>query len=46
MIRNSLSRIFEQSIVTSLDTFDLTKRPEQFSIDDFKRLANTINKMS
>jgi 16S rRNA (adenine1518-N6/adenine1519-N6)-dimethyltransferase len=43
MIRNSLIRIFNQSIVTSLDEFDLTKRPEQLSIDDFKKLANTIN---
>jgi len=43
MIRNSLIRIFNQSIVTSLIEFDLTKRPEQLSIDDFKRLANRIN---
>lgn len=45
MIRNSLTRIFDQSIVTSLNNFDLTKRPEQLSVDNFKKLANTINKM-
>ena len=44
MIRNSLIRIFDQSIVTFLNNFDLTKRPEQFSIEDFKELANTINR--
>ncbi len=45
MIRNSLTRIFDQSIVTSLNNFDLTRRPEQLSVDDFKELANSINKM-
>ena len=44
MIRNSLIRIFDQSIVTCLNKFDLTKRPEQFSIDDFKELANVIDR--
>jgi 16S rRNA (adenine1518-N6/adenine1519-N6)-dimethyltransferase len=43
MLRNSLIRIFDQSIVTSLNSFDLTRRPEQLSISDFKKLANTIN---
>jgi len=45
MLRNSLIRIFGQSIVTSLYNFDLTRRPEEFSISDFKKLANSINKM-
>ena len=45
MLRNSLSRIFDQSIVTSLVQFDLTRRPEQLSIQEFKQLANTIDQM-
>lgn len=43
MLRNSLSRIFDQSIVTLLIQFDLTRRPEQLTIQDFKHLANTID---
>lgn len=43
MLRNSLSRIFDQTIVSSLSEYDLTKRPEQLELDDFKALANTID---
>jgi 16S rRNA (adenine1518-N6/adenine1519-N6)-dimethyltransferase len=43
MLRNSLGRIFDQTIVSSLDDFDLTRRPEQLTIEDFKHLSNTIN---
>jgi len=45
MLRNSLSRIFDQSIVTSLIEFDLTRRPEQLTIQEFKHLANTIDRL-
>lgn len=45
MLRNSLSRIFAQSIVTSLDNFDLTQRPEQLSVDELKLLANKVNQI-
>jgi len=45
MLRNSLGRIFDQTIVSSLDDYDLTRRPEQLTIDGFKQLSNTINQL-
>jgi len=45
MLRNSLGRIFDQTIVSSLDDFDLTRRPEQLTIDEFKQLSNAVNKI-
>ncbi|KAA3615084.1 MAG: ribosomal RNA small subunit methyltransferase A [Calditrichaeota bacterium] len=45
MLRNSLGRIFDQTIVSSLDNYDLTRRPEQLTIAEFKELSNTINRM-
>ncbi len=45
MLRNSLGRIFDQTIVSSLDEFDLTLRPEQLTIERFKQLSNTVNQL-
>jgi len=45
MLRNSLSRIFDQSVVYSLDIIDLSRRPEQLTIAEFKQLANAINQI-
>lgn len=43
-LKNSLCRIFDKSVVYSLNEFDLTKRPENLSLDDFKYLANILNR--
>jgi 16S rRNA (adenine1518-N6/adenine1519-N6)-dimethyltransferase len=43
MLRNSLSRIINQNIVSSIDFIDLSRRPEQLSISEFKQLSNKIN---
>ncbi|MCB0283501.1 MAG: ribosomal RNA small subunit methyltransferase A [Calditrichae bacterium] len=43
MLRNSLIRIFDQKIVSSIDFIDLSRRPEQLSIAEFKQLSNKIN---
>jgi 16S rRNA (adenine1518-N6/adenine1519-N6)-dimethyltransferase len=45
MLRNSLSRIFDQTIVSSIDFIDLSRRPEQLSIAEFKHLSNIINQL-
>lgn len=45
MLRNTLSRIFDQTIVNSLGSVDLTRRPEQLSIEEFKQLANSVNQL-
>lgn len=45
MLRNSLSRMFDQSIVSSIDFIDLSRRPEQLSISEFKQLSNKINQV-
>jgi 16S rRNA (adenine1518-N6/adenine1519-N6)-dimethyltransferase len=42
-LRNTLGRIFDKTVVYSLDKFDLSKRPENLSIDEFKQLANTLH---
>ena len=43
MLRNSLYRIFDKSIVYSLSSDYLDRRPEQLAVDDFKVLSNSIN---
>jgi len=45
MLRNSLSRIFDQTIVSSIDFIDLSRRPEELSIAEFKQLSNNINRL-
>ncbi len=45
MLRNTLGRIYDQKIVSSLGSFDLTRRPEQLSIEEFKQLANKVNQV-
>ena len=44
MLRNSLGRIFDKSIVYSLEAIDLNKRPEELTIQEFKNLANELNR--
>ena len=43
MLRNSLCRIFDKSIVYSLSSEYLDRRPEQLSVEDFKILSNSLN---
>lgn len=43
MLRNSLCRIFDKSIVYSVSSDYLDQRPEQLSVDDFKILSNSLN---
>ncbi len=43
MLRNSLCRIIDRSIVYSLQSVPLDARPEQLSIALFKQLSNEIN---
>ena len=46
MLRNSLSRIFDKSVVNSLNSVSLEARPESLSVQDFKNLANEINSIT
>ncbi len=41
MIRNTLSNLFSSAILENLN-FDLTRRPESFSVDEFVELSNVI----
>ena len=43
MLRTSLVRNFDKSIVYSLESVDLNNRPEQLSVQDFIRLANEVH---
>ncbi len=43
MLRNSLSRIFDKSIVYSLTSISINARPEELSVDQLKILSNEIN---
>lgn len=42
MLRNSLSRIFEKSIVYSLNAVNVDRRPENLTVDEFKSLTNEL----
>jgi len=44
-LKNSLSRIFDEKVLNSLDQSFLQKRPEQLTVDDFKYITNLINKV-
>ncbi len=44
MLRNSLSRIFDKTIVYSLESIDLNQRPEALPVKAFKNLANELNR--
>jgi len=46
MLRNSLSRTFDKSVVNSLNSVFLEARPESLSVQDFKNLANEINSIT
>lgn len=43
MLRNTLSRIFDKTMVYSLQSIDLERRPETLSLQEFKILSNEIN---
>jgi len=43
MLRNSLSRIFEQSIVYSISSVAIDRRPDSLSREEFKSLSNEIS---
>jgi 16S rRNA (adenine1518-N6/adenine1519-N6)-dimethyltransferase len=43
MLRNSLCRIFDKTIVYSISSDYLDKRPEQLSVEDFIILSNILN---
>ncbi len=45
MLRNSLGRIIDRSIVYSLQSVPLDARPEQLSIAQFKQLSNEVNQL-
>lgn len=45
MLRNSLSGMFDKSIVNSVNSTLLEKRPEALSVEDFKRLSNELDTM-
>lgn len=46
MLRNSLSRIFEKSIVYSLTPHYLNRRPEELTVEEFKSLVNELFQFS
>jgi 16S rRNA (adenine1518-N6/adenine1519-N6)-dimethyltransferase len=43
MLRNSLSRIFDKSIVYSLNSVNIDRRPENLTVEEFKVLSNELN---
>jgi len=45
MLKNSLYRIFDKSIVYSISSDYLDRRPEQLTVDDFKILSNSLNQV-
>lgn len=45
MLRNSLCRIFDKSIVYLISSDYLDRRPEQLTVDDFKILSNSLNQV-
>lgn len=46
MLRNSLSRILQKSIVYSLTPHFLDRRPEELTVEEFKSLANELYHIS
>lgn len=45
MLRNSLCRIFDKTIVYSISSDFIDRRPEQLSVDEFKILSNILNQI-
>lgn len=45
ILRNSLCRIFDKSIVYSTSSDYLNLRPEQLTVEDFKILSNSLNQV-
>jgi 16S rRNA (adenine1518-N6/adenine1519-N6)-dimethyltransferase len=45
MVRNSLRRLYGTRITDQIKTIDLTKRPEQLSVAEFRQLANEIHRL-
>ncbi|HES58925.1 MAG TPA: ribosomal RNA small subunit methyltransferase A [Caldithrix sp.] len=46
MLRNSLGRIFDKTVVYSISSDYLGRRPEQLSVNEFKTLSNLLNQVS
>ena len=46
MLRNSLSRIFDRSIVYSVSSVDIERRPDNLTRDEFKILANELSEIT
>ena len=44
MLRNSLGRIYDKSIVYSLKSVRLDRRPEELTIQEFKELSNELDR--
>jgi 16S rRNA (adenine1518-N6/adenine1519-N6)-dimethyltransferase len=44
MLRNSLGRIYDKSIVYSLESVSLDRRPEELTIQEFKELSNELDR--
>ncbi len=44
ILRNTLGELFDDEILSQID-FDLTRRPEQLSVDEFIELSNTLYKI-
>jgi len=45
MLHNSLGRNFDKSIVYSLESVDLKRRPEELTVQDFKTLTNELDNL-
>lgn len=43
MLRNSLGRLYDPSILETINFIELTRRPETLTIAEFKQLSNHIN---
>ncbi len=44
MLRNSLGRIYDKSIVYSLESVSLDRRPEELTVQEFKELSNELDR--
>ncbi len=45
ILRNTLSEIFDETVLSKID-FDLTKRPEQLTVEEFIELSNSLYRVT
>jgi len=45
MLRNSLGRIFDKTILYCLNAVNIDRRPEELTVEEFKNLTNEINQL-